>query len=97
MFALLAYYFRSLFMLLCFSLLGCCECVSSKRVHFNHCRKIGAAIQGMGLSGAILFLENVLEKKNAVPFLVFAGGIGLHVQVMSFLSTQKDLSLNLLS
>ena len=63
---------------------ACKARVSNKRVHFKHCREIGAAIQGMGLSDAIVYLENVLEKKEAVPFRVFTGGIGRHAQVISF-------------
>ena len=59
---------------------ACKARVSNKRVHFKHCREIGAAIQGMGLSDAIVYLENVLEKKEAVPFRVFTGGIGRHAQ-----------------
>merc|ERR1712025_115877 len=59
---------------------ACKARVSNKRVHFKHCREIGAAIQGMGLSAAISYLENVLAKKEAVPFRVFTGGCGRHAQ-----------------
>merc|ERR1712046_176476 len=38
------------------------------------------AIQGMSLSGAISYLENVVDKKEAVPFRVFTGGCGRHAQ-----------------
>ena len=55
--------------------------MSNKRVHFKYCREIGAAIQGMSLSGAISYLENVVDKKEAVPFRVFTGGCGRHAQV----------------
>merc|ERR1711937_863910 len=54
--------------------------VSNKRVHFKHCREIGHAIQGMGLTGALKYLENVLEKKEAIPVRVFTGGYGRHAQ-----------------
>merc|ERR1712032_1029077 len=47
---------------------------------FKHCREIGNAIQGMGLTAALKYLENVLEKKEAIPFRVFTGGVGRHAQ-----------------
>merc|ERR1719275_544396 len=34
----------------------------------------------MGLTAALKYLENVLEKKEAIPFRVFTGGVGRHAQ-----------------
>ncbi|CAE7942922.1 RPL17, partial [Symbiodinium sp. KB8] len=50
------------------------------RVHFKQCREVGAAINGMGLSAAQRYLQDVLDHKRAVPFLRFTGGIGRHAQ-----------------
>lgn len=66
---------------------ACKARVANKRVHFKHCREIGAAIQGMQLTAAMNYLENVLEKKEAVPFRVFTGGCGRHAQVVTFAHT----------
>jgi len=38
-------------------------------------------IKGMKISKAKQFLEDVLEKKQAVPFTMFTGGIGRHAQL----------------
>lgn len=54
---------------------------SHLRVHFKHCREITHTIKNMKLSRAKLFLENVLQKKEAVPFTKFTGGIGRHAQL----------------
>merc|ERR1711920_1107818 len=50
------------------------------RVHFKHCREVMHAIQGMKLAPAKVFLEDVLEMKQAVPFTKFTGGCGRHAQ-----------------
>ncbi len=48
------------------------------RVHFKHCREIGHAIKGMGLTKARNYLQNVLLYKEAIPFTKYTGGIGRH-------------------
>ena len=75
---------------------ACKARVSNKRVHFKHCREIGNAIQGMGLTAALKYLENVLEKKETIPFRVFTGGVGRHAQVNCLLPTETWLYLFLI-
>ncbi len=48
------------------------------RVHYKHCREIGAAIKGKKLSDAQSYLENVLQFKAAIPITKYTGGIGRH-------------------
>lgn len=50
------------------------------RVHFKHCREILHTIKGYSLEKALLFLRDVLEMKQAVPFTKFTGGCGRHAQ-----------------
>ncbi|OQR92834.1 60S ribosomal protein L17-2 [Thraustotheca clavata] len=47
---------------------------SHLRVHFKHCREVCHTIKGLP------FLDAVLEKKAAVPFTKFTGGVGRHAQ-----------------
>ena len=53
---------------------------SHLRVHFKHCREVCNAISGLKAERAINFLEDVLEKKQAVPYTKFTGGIGRKAQ-----------------
>lgn len=53
---------------------------SQLRVHFKNCREVGAAIKGMPLLRAQKYLEDVLVRKQAIPFRRFAGGCGRHAQ-----------------
>ncbi len=53
---------------------------SHLRVHFKHCREVCHTIKGLPLAKAKKFLEAVLEKKAAVPFTKFTGGVGRHAQ-----------------
>jgi large subunit ribosomal protein L17e len=46
------------------------------RVHFKNTREAAQAINGMGLTKAITYLDNVREHKQAIPFRRFKGGIG---------------------
>ena len=48
------------------------------RIHYKHCREIGAAIKGKTLAKARSYLENVLNFKDAIPFTKYTGGIGRH-------------------
>ena len=53
---------------------------SNLRVHFKNCREVGHAIKGKDLTKAITYMEDVLQKKQAIPFTVFTGGCGRHAQ-----------------
>lgn len=53
---------------------------SQLRVHFKNCREVGAAIKGMKLVKAQKYLDDVLVRKQAIPFRRFAGGCGRHAQ-----------------
>lgn len=48
---------------------------SDLRVHFKNTHEAGAAIKGMTLSRAQKFLQNVIEKKEIVPFRRFRIGV----------------------
>lgn len=48
------------------------------RIHYKHCREIAAAIQGLNVTKAKSYLENVLLYKAAIPVTVHTGGIGRH-------------------
>ena len=48
------------------------------RVHFKKCHAVGQAIKGKNLVKAIKYLEDVLEKKAAIPFKRYMGGCGRH-------------------
>lgn len=50
------------------------------RVSFKNTRETAQAINGWKLTRAVTFLENVKEKKEAVPFRRYAGGIGRTAQ-----------------
>jgi large subunit ribosomal protein L17e len=50
------------------------------RVHFKNCREVGRAIRRMKLLAAIKYLENVIARKQAIPFRRFTGGCGRHAQ-----------------
>ena len=53
---------------------------SSLRTHFKNTREVGRAVKGMQLKKAQRYLEDVLQFKQAVPFLRFTGGRGRHAQ-----------------
>ena len=53
---------------------------SDLRVHFKNTCVTAAAIRGMSLKKSKSYLENVLAKKEAVPFRYFNGCIGRHAQ-----------------
>jgi large subunit ribosomal protein L17e len=54
------------------------------RVSFKNTRETAQAINGWKLGRAVTFLENVKEKKEAVPFRRYAGGIGRTAQGKQF-------------
>lgn len=49
---------------------------SDLRVHFKNTCEAAAAIRGLNLGKAKAYLQAVLEKKRAIPFLHFNGGVG---------------------
>ena len=51
------------------------------RVHFKNTREAAQAIKGMHLRKAIRYLNDVMEKKQIVPFRRFNGGVGRKAQV----------------
>ncbi len=50
------------------------------RTHFKHCREIMGAIRGMKFNKAVAYLEDVLNKKQAIPYTVFNRGCGRSAQ-----------------
>jgi len=63
---------------------------SDLRVHFKNTREAAAAIHGMSLKKAQRYLEDVIEKKQTVPFRRFHGGVGRSAQAkMHKLCTQS--------
>lgn len=48
---------------------------SDLRVHFKNTHEVGAAIKGMKLTRAQKYLQNVLDKKEIVPFRRFRIGV----------------------
>jgi large subunit ribosomal protein L17e len=53
---------------------------SDLRVHFKNTRETGAAIKGMTLTRAKTYLENVIVKKEIIPFVRFKLGVKGHSQ-----------------
>jgi large subunit ribosomal protein L17e len=53
---------------------------SDLRVHFKNTCVTAAAIRGMTLKKSKKYLEDVLEKKQAIPFRFFNGCVGRHAQ-----------------
>merc|ERR1712096_518453 len=49
---------------------------SNLRVHFKNTRETCLAIRGMMLKKAQSYLQHVLEKKEAIPFRRYCGGVG---------------------
>jgi large subunit ribosomal protein L17e len=50
------------------------------KAHFKNCIEVCAVIKGMKLERAKSYLENVLEKREAVPFRKSVGARGRHAQ-----------------
>jgi len=53
---------------------------SNLRVHFKNTRETACNIKGMPLRKAQKFLQDVIEKKQAVAFRRYTGGVGRHAQ-----------------
>jgi len=58
---------------------------SNLRVHFKNTREAAQAIKGMKLRRAQKYLQDVIEKKSAVPFRRYRYGVGRHSQCNAFL------------
>merc|ERR1712185_126924 len=53
---------------------------SDLRVHFKNTRETAQAIKNMNLEKAKKYLEDVIDKKRAIPFRRFCGGVGRTAQ-----------------
>jgi len=62
---------------------------SELRVHFKNTRETAAAIKDMPLKKAQRFLQDVIEKKQTVPFRRFNGGVGRSAQAKMHKTTQS--------
>merc|ERR1712094_114147 len=60
---------------------------SHLRVHFKNTRETCHAIKGMMLKKAQSYLAHVIEKKEAIPFRRFCGGVGRTSQAKNAGST----------
>ncbi|KAJ5073780.1 ribosomal protein L17 [Anaeramoeba ignava] len=58
------------------------------RVHFKNTRETAAALRKRSLPNAQKYLNDVLEKKQCVPFRKFKGGIGRCAQAKQFKTSQ---------
>eukprot|EP01100_Stratorugosa_tubuloviscum_P015837 TRINITY_DN953_c0_g6_i1.p1 TRINITY_DN953_c0_g6~~TRINITY_DN953_c0_g6_i1.p1 ORF type:complete len:193 (+),score=92.55 TRINITY_DN953_c0_g6_i1:144-722(+) len=54
--------------------------LADQRVSFKNTRETALAIKKMSLLSAKRFLNDVLQKKQAIPFCRYNGGIGRHAQ-----------------
>merc|ERR1711903_167255 len=60
---------------------------SNLRVHFKNTRETCHAIKGMDLKKAQSYLQHVVEKKEAIPFRRYCGGVGRTAQAKNAGST----------
>merc|ERR1712093_497160 len=60
---------------------------SDLRVHFKNTRETAQAIKNMKLNDAKKYLEDVIDKKRAIPFRRFCGGVGSTAQAAAAGST----------
>ena len=61
------------------------------RVHFKNTHEVVKVINGMKLSKAYSYLEQVQERKACIPFRRFNGGVGRTPQASAFGTTQGAL------
>ncbi|KAG5513326.1 hypothetical protein PMAC_001389 [Pneumocystis sp. 'macacae'] len=54
------------------------------RVHFKNTREAAQAIKGLKLEKALEYLNNVIERKQAVPYRRYCGGVGRTAQGKPF-------------
>merc|ERR1712153_183068 len=64
---------------------------SDLRVHFKNTRETAMAIKNMSLEKAKKYLEDVMDKKRAIPFRRFCGGVGRNAQANA---EMKDLDMD---
>merc|ERR1711977_731367 len=60
---------------------------SDLRVHFKNTRETAQAIKNMKLNDARTYLEDVIDKKRAIPFRRYCGGVGRTAQAAAAGST----------
>jgi len=48
------------------------------RAHFKNTYETARAMKGLNLKAALVYLDNVLEHKQIIPFRKFTGGVGRH-------------------
>ncbi|EPQ26313.1 uncharacterized protein PFL1_06248 [Pseudozyma flocculosa PF-1] len=58
------------------------------RVHFKNTRETAAAVSGMNLQAAYVYLDKVVEHQDVIPFRRFNGGVGRTPQANKFGTTQ---------
>merc|ERR1712031_117173 len=63
---------------------------SDLRVHFKNTRETAMAIKNMNLEKAKKYLEDVIDKKRAIPFRRFCGGVGRTAQAAPAGSTNRQ-------
>lgn len=61
---------------------------SDLRVHFKNTFEVAAAIRGLDLKRAQAYLRAVIEHKEIIPYLRYAGGVGRHAQAKQFGTTK---------
>merc|ERR1719198_2689968 len=59
---------------------SCKDKGSDLRVHFKNTRETAMAIKNMNLEKAKKYLEDVVDKKRAIPFRRYCGGVGRTAQ-----------------
>merc|ERR1712139_686147 len=67
---------------------------SNLRVHFKNTRETALAIRGMMLRKAQSYLQHVVEKKEAIAFRRFCGGVGRTSQAKNAAQFMLNLLLN---
>jgi len=61
---------------------------SDLRAHFKNTYETARAMKGRTLKAALVYLDNVLEHKQIIPFRKFTGGVGRHAQCKEFKACQ---------
>ncbi|KAF9452981.1 ribosomal protein L22 [Macrolepiota fuliginosa MF-IS2] len=58
------------------------------RTHFKNMREVAAALTGLKLTKAYIYLNDVKEHNRVIPFRRFSGGVGRTGQAKEFKATQ---------
>jgi len=61
---------------------------SNIRVHYKNTREVVGAVRGMHLRRALAYLENVVAKKEIIPYRRYKGDVGRHSQAKQFGTVQ---------